>query len=88
MEFVVALFLAFFLCNIDDMPGDDQGAAIFAVLLFFFIYSISFKKKPPPPAPPPPTLDKVRQELEKVLNSSVSPEEKIKAAAALRELNK
>ena len=86
MDFVVALFFVFFFCNVAEMPEDDQGAILATVLFLFFVYQIWFKKKPPPP--PPPTVDKAKQELEKILKSGASVEEKKKAGVLLNELEK
>lgn len=86
MDLVVALFFVFFLCNATEMPEDDQGAIFVTVLFLVFVYHIWFKKKPPPP--PPPTVDKAKQELEKILKSGASVEEKKKAGVLLDHLDK
>lgn len=69
-----------------DLPSKEANGLVWGAVVLFFIGWIFSKKEPPPP--PPPTIDNVRKELEKILNSKASTEDKKKAGVLLEQLDK
>jgi hypothetical protein len=77
--------LLIFVVSGDLSSKESSGVVFLAVFLFFICWAFSKKDAPPPP---PPTMDNVRKELEKILNSKASVEDKKKAGVLLEQLEK